>query len=82
MARTPSTRRGAARATRDVADLDPFWEDLVGGTVRVNTLVSMHESETRTRIGAAYEDILEPYRDANGFELPCVVKVGAAGRTR
>jgi len=63
-----------------IADLDPFWEDLIGGTVRVNALVSSQDAETRARIRAAYEGILKPYHDADGFTVPCVVKVGAAVR--
>jgi hypothetical protein len=67
--------------TNRVEDLDAFFSGLIGGTVRMNALVTSQEPEMQARIRAEYERVLSPYRDAGGgFEVPCVVKVGSGLR--
>ena len=61
-----------------IGDLDAFWADLIGGTVRMNALVTSQDAGTQARIRAEYERLLEPYRRRDGWEVPCVVKLGSA----
>jgi SAM-dependent methyltransferase len=68
--------------THRIDDLDAFWADLVAGTVRINALVTRQPPEVQARIRAEFERLLGPYRAGGGFEVPCVVKVGAATRRR
>lgn len=47
----------------------------------INALVTPEPPEVQPRIRAEYERLLEPYRRASGgFDVPCVVSVGAATR--
>jgi SAM-dependent methyltransferase len=66
--------------THRLHDLDAFWRDLIGGTVRMNALVTRQDAATQARIRAEYERLLAPYRSGDGWDVPCVVKIGAAAR--
>jgi SAM-dependent methyltransferase len=68
--------------THRLHDLDAFWRDLIGGTVRMNALVTRQDAATQARIRAEYERLLAPYRSGDGWDVPCVVKVGAAACPR
>jgi hypothetical protein len=63
-----------------IGDLDAFWADLIGGTVRMNALVTSQDAATQARIRAEYERLLEPYRGDGGWSVPCVVKLGSAAK--
>ncbi len=64
--------------THHVDDLDAFWADLVGGTVRMNALITSQAPEVQARIRSQYERNIEPWRAGTGFDVHCSVKVGAA----
>lgn len=66
--------------THRIDDLDVFWADLVGGTVRMNALVTRQRPEVQARIRAEYERLLGPYRSGGGWDVPCLVKIGAAAK--
>ena len=64
-----------------VDDLDDFWADLIGGTVRMNALITSQSPDVQARIRSLYERNIEPWRAGAGFDVRCSVKVGAAART-
>jgi SAM-dependent methyltransferase len=66
--------------THRMGDLDAFWADLIGGTVRMHALVTHQDAKTQARIRAEYERLLEPYRGDGGWEVPCVVKLGSGAK--
>jgi SAM-dependent methyltransferase len=66
--------------THRMGDLDAFWADLIGGTVRMHALVTHQDAKTQARIRAEYERLLEPYRRDGGWEVPCVVKLGSGAK--
>ena len=71
----------AVAFTHPIADLDAFWADLVGGTVRASVLVREQPLELQGRIRRMYGDKLSRWRVDGGYEIPCAVKLGAATRT-
>ena len=78
---------GLQRATVGDARLHPpdrrpggFLAKLVAGTVRMNALIASQTPEVQARIAERYAELLEPWRDADGFVVPFSVKVGAAER--
>ena len=54
-----------------------LWDGLVEGTVRVRPLVVAQSEETQQAIRARFEELLEEYRDGDGFEVPVAVKLGS-----
>jgi ubiquinone/menaquinone biosynthesis C-methylase UbiE len=69
------------RFTHRVADLDTFWTDLVAGTVRAGVMIHAQTPEVQARIRNLYESKLERWRDGDGYEIACAVKLGAATRS-
>ena len=67
--------------THRIDDLDAFWTDLVGGTVRASVLIRAQPPELQARIRRLYGEKLEPWRVDGGWDLACAVKLGAATRT-
>jgi SAM-dependent methyltransferase len=61
-----------------VGDLDRFWDEILGGTVRTTVLVTSQPPETRAEIRRRWEELLEPYRSESGWDIPCSVKLGSA----
>ena len=59
-------------------DLDAFWTDLLGGTVRSSALILAQTPELQAEIRERYASKLERWRDGDGFAVPCAVKLGAA----
>ncbi len=64
--------------THHVDDFDPFWTDLLGGTVRSRALIVSQPPEIQARIRDGYAERLEPWRVTGGYDVPCAVKLGAA----
>jgi|SRR5918994_566683 ubiquinone/menaquinone biosynthesis C-methylase UbiE len=64
--------------THHVDDLDEFWADVLGGTVRTTTMVTSQLPELQAEIRRRYAELLEPYRTADGWEIPSSVKLGSA----
>jgi ubiquinone/menaquinone biosynthesis C-methylase UbiE len=61
-----------------VDDLDDFWADVLGGTVRTTVMVTSQAPETQAEIRRHYGELLEPYRTGEGWDIPCSVKLGSA----
>ena len=64
--------------THHIDDLDAFWADVLGGTVRTTVMVTSQTPETQAEIRRRYEELLEPYRGDGGWDVPCSVKLGSA----
>ena len=45
--------------------------------MRVRPLVVAQSEETKQAIRARFEELLEEYRDGDGFEVPVAVKLGS-----
>ena len=67
--------------THRVDDLDAFWTDLVGGTVRASVLIRAQPPELQARIRRLYGEKLSRWRVDGGWDVACAVKLGAATRT-
>jgi ubiquinone/menaquinone biosynthesis C-methylase UbiE len=64
--------------THHVDDLDEFWADILGGTVRTTVLVTTQPPELQAEIRRSYGELLEPHRTEDGWDIPCSVKLGSA----
>jgi SAM-dependent methyltransferase len=64
--------------THHVDDLDDFWADVLGGTVRTMIMVTSQPPELQAEIRRRYDERLEAYRTGDGWEIPCSVKLGSA----
>lgn len=71
----------SVRFTHRVEDLDAFWTDLLGGTVRASALILSQATEIQAEIRRVYEGKLERWRDGRVYEVACAVKLGAATRS-
>ena len=67
--------------THPITDLDAFWAELVGGTVRASALIRAQPSQLQGRIRRLYGDKLARWQVDGGYEIPCAVKLGAATRS-
>jgi ubiquinone/menaquinone biosynthesis C-methylase UbiE len=61
-----------------VDDLDEFWGDVLGGTVRTMTMVTSQPPEMQAEIRRRYDELLDSYRTDDGWDIPCSVKLGSA----
>ncbi len=66
------------RFTHRVDDLDDFWADILGGTVRTTVLVTTQPPELQAEIRRRFDELLEPHRTDEGWDVPCSVKLGSA----
>ena len=66
--RTRSSSRIAF--THHVDDLDEFWADVLGGTVRTMTMVTSQPPELQAEIRRRYDELLEPYRTGRRLGHP------------
>ena len=64
-----------------VDDLDAFWAELEGGTVRASAMIRAQPAELQARIRRMYGEKLSRWRVADGYEVACAVKLGAATRS-
>lgn len=62
-----------------VESSDELWSGLVAGTVRLRPLVLSQAAEMQQAIRARFDEALEEYRSAAGFDVPVSVKL-ASGR--
>ena len=67
--------------THHIDDLDAFWDDLVGGTVRASVLIRAQPPEMQARIRRMYGERLSRWRVDGGWDVACAVKLGAATRS-
>jgi SAM-dependent methyltransferase len=65
--------------TERVATVDDLWDGFLAGSLRVAALITGQPEETRRRIRAAFDAIVEDYRDGDALELPVSAKL-ASGR--
>ena len=66
------------RFNHHIDDLDDFWADILGGTVRTTVLVTTQPPDLQAEIRRRFGELLEPYRTDRGWELPTSVKLGSA----
>jgi SAM-dependent methyltransferase len=64
--------------TDHVDDLDEFWAQVLGGTVRTMIMVTSQPPEMQAEIRRRYDELLDAYRTGNGWDIPCSVKLGSA----
>jgi SAM-dependent methyltransferase len=67
--------------THHVDDLDAFWADLMGGTVRASAMIRAQPAELQDRIRRMYGDKLARWQVDGGWDVACAVKLGAAIRS-
>lgn len=60
-----------------IESAEELWDGLVDGTVRVRPLLVAQSDETQRAIRARFEELLDEYRDGDGFEVPVAVKLGS-----
>ena len=58
---------------------DELWTGLIDGSVRVRPLVAGQPPEMQRAIRTHFDELVEEYRTADGFEVPVAVKL-ASGR--
>jgi ubiquinone/menaquinone biosynthesis C-methylase UbiE len=68
--------------THRVADSDMFWNGLLGGIVRVRALVLAQSEEMRTRIRAAFDELVREYSTPEGLDMPVSVKIASGYKSR
>jgi SAM-dependent methyltransferase len=62
-------------------DAMELWDGLLGGSVRSAAAVDALDPAALERARAAFAELVEPYRVADGHELPAVAKVGSGRRS-
>ncbi|HEY7630432.1 MAG TPA: methyltransferase domain-containing protein [Thermoleophilaceae bacterium] len=67
--------------THPVASSQQLWDGLLGGTVRTAALILDQPDETRNRIRAEFDQLVNVYQRGDHLEMPVSVKL-AAGRKR
>ena len=58
-----------------------LWDGLIRGSVRVGPMVLGQPEELQGRIRERYDELLEPYRSGDGFEVPVSAKIAAGTKT-
>lgn len=71
----------AVAFSHHIDDVEAFWADLLGGTVRASALILAQPAERQAEIRRLFEQKLEPWRTGGGWDVPCAVKLGAAARS-
>ena len=61
-----------------VATAEEVWDGMLAGTVRTAAMISRQSPETRQRIRAQFDRLVDAYRDGEAIELPISVKLAAA----
>jgi SAM-dependent methyltransferase len=57
---------------------DSLWRGMLGGTVRVSTVILGQTDPMQRRIRAAFDEIVQPYRVGDHLELPVSIKLASA----
>ena len=60
---------------------DELWDGLIEGSVRVRPLVVAQPAALQRAIRERFDELLEPYRAADGFEVPVAVKLASGSST-
>lgn len=64
--------------THTVPSADALWDGMLGATVRTSALIVSQSDRVRRRIRAAFDEIVEPYRGADGsVEIPVSVRLAS-----
>jgi ubiquinone/menaquinone biosynthesis C-methylase UbiE len=61
-------------------DGDELWDGLIEGSVRVGPMVLGQTEEVQRDIRSRYDDLLEPYRTEDGFDVPVSVKIASGAK--
>lgn len=61
----------------DLADGDELWDGLIEGSVRIRPMILGQSPELQREIRARFDELLEEYRNDDGFEVPVSVKLAA-----
>jgi ubiquinone/menaquinone biosynthesis C-methylase UbiE len=65
----------------DLVDADELWNGLLGGSVRVRPLILGQTEELQGEIRRRYDELLEPYREADGFAVPVSVRLACGTKS-
>ena len=60
-----------------VSSPDELWDGLLDRTVRTSALIQGQSQEDQRRIRAAFDQLVEDYRQGTALELPVSVKLAA-----
>jgi SAM-dependent methyltransferase len=63
-----------------LSDGDELWDGLIEGSVRVRPMIVGQPSDLQREIRARYDELLEPHRTQDGFEVPVSVKIASGTR--
>ena len=63
-----------------IADAAELWDGLVKGSVRVGPMILGQPEELQREIRERYDELLEEYRTADGYDVPVSVKLAAGTR--
>jgi SAM-dependent methyltransferase len=63
--------------TLESPDADSFWDGFMGSSVRIRAVIDAQSEGVRRRIREAFEQRVDAHREANGLEVPAVVKLGS-----
>jgi ubiquinone/menaquinone biosynthesis C-methylase UbiE len=61
----------------ELRDGDELWDGLIAGSVRVRPMILGQPGDLQREIRARYDELLEPYRTQDGFEVPVSVKIAS-----
>jgi SAM-dependent methyltransferase len=64
-----------------LSDGAELWDGLVGGSVRVGPMILGQPEVVQREIRAHFDELLEEYRTADGFDLPVSVKIAVGTKT-
>jgi ubiquinone/menaquinone biosynthesis C-methylase UbiE len=56
---------------------DELWDGLIEGSVRVGPMILGQTEEMQREIRARYDELLEPHRTEDGFDVPVSVKIAS-----
>jgi hypothetical protein len=59
---------------------DELWDGLIEGSVRVRPLVIAQAAAVQRAIRDRFDELLEPYRAADRFDVPVAVKLASGSR--
>ena len=65
------------RRTLHVDTLEALWDGVRGGTVRTAARLAAAQPEQLATVKRRLGEIAEPYRTADGYELPITIRIAA-----
>jgi SAM-dependent methyltransferase len=74
-ARLAHVEVGSVALTYQVRDAEELWLGMLGGSVRTAGLVALQPPDTRARIRATVEQLVEEYREDGGLAVPVRAKI-------